>query len=254
VVDEVNSFGAEAVVLDPALGDGSVLEVLEQLHTKHSWFISNRNAPLPETRRFGNPFGLEDYKTIAYEIWLQLGGDLPEWCFVPVGGGDGFAGIWRGFLDLRQLGLATRVPRMVACQPDAGASLVVAVRDNLDLVPRVATSATIALSLVDERSSELSLRAIRESSGTAVAVSDDELHRELQVLGGCGISLEPSSAAAFAALRKLVAAGTVPRNDRALVLATGAGLRWPASFDRFKGSARKVAAPNVGALTEVVAV
>ena len=209
---------------------------------------------MPETRRFGNPFGLEGYKTIAYEIWLQLRGDLPEWCFIPVGGGDGIAGVWRGFLDLRHLGFASRLPRMVACQPEAGASLVAALRDNLDAVPRVPTSPTIALSLVDERSSDLSLRAIRESGGTAIAVNDGEIRCALDVLAGCGISLEPSSAAAFAALPKLVATGALLNNERALFLATGAGLRWPASYDRFRDRVRKIAAPNIAALAKIASI
>ncbi len=124
IIDEVRFYGAEAVVIDPSSGPGSILELVERLHVDHGWFISNRNDPLPTGRRFGNPFGLEGYKTMAFEIWRQLGGKSPDWCLMPVGGGDGIVGLWRGFLELKSLGLTTTVPRMVACQPTAGASLV----------------------------------------------------------------------------------------------------------------------------------
>jgi threonine synthase len=68
IIDEIRYYGADAVVIDPASAHSSVLELVERLHVEHGWFISNRNDPLPSGRRFGNPFGLEGYKTIAFEI------------------------------------------------------------------------------------------------------------------------------------------------------------------------------------------
>jgi threonine synthase len=249
IIDEIRYYGADAVVIDPASAHSSVLELVERLHVEHGWFISNRNDPLPSGRRFGNPFGLEGYKTIAFEIWRQLGGKSPDWCLMPVGGGDGIVGLWRGFLELKSLGLTTSVPRMVACQPTAGASLVNACTRSLGQIEPVETSETIALSLVDERSADQSLRAVNQSNGTAVAVDDDQLRDALELLGACGIEVEPSSAAAIAGLETLSISGTI---DGGLIVAilTGTGLRWPATFGRLHSG--KASAPNMDSLSTVL--
>lgn len=232
VVAEVRHYGGEAVIVEPDRGPGSPLTLLEALHQDHGWFVSNRNAPLVEGRRVGNPFGLEGYKTIAYEIWQQLGRRVPAWCCVPVGGGDGIAGVWRGFRELVELGLAPTGPRMVACQPEAGDSVVAAWRAGWPDVRPVRPRPTIALSLVDRLSGDHALRAVRESGGSAVAVTDEAIRDAGRELGQHGLALEPSSATALAGLRALGKEGVLRPAETAVVLGTGAGLRWPATYDR----------------------
>ena len=252
VVAEVRHYGGEAVIVEPARGSGSALALLEALHREHGWFISNRNAPLVEGRRFGNPFGLEGYKTIAYEIWHQLGGRVPTWCCVPVGGGDGIAGIWRGFHELTELGLVETPPRMVACQPEAGDSVVAAWRAGLAEVAPVRVQPTIALSLVDRLSGDHALRAVRESGGRAVAVSDEAIRDAGEELGRHGVALEPSSATALAGLRALGKEGGLRPGESAVVLGTGAGLRWPATYDRIAAADVPRVLPELAALRSAV--
>ncbi len=251
VVAEVRHYGGDAVIVEFGTG-GSVLTLLERLFRDHGWFISNRNAPLVEGRRFGNPFGLEGYKSIAYEIWHQLGGRLPSWCFFPVGGGDGLAGLWRGFQELVALGVAERTPRMAACQPEAGASILEAWRNGAHEVAPIPIGPTIALSLIDRQSGDHALRAIRESAGEAVAVSEDVLREAGRALGAHGIAVEPSSAAALAGLMAAATAGRFQPGDSATIIATGAALRWPASFDRVPPDVAPRIPARIEALRDVV--
>lgn len=251
VAAEVRHYAGNAVIVEPGPGE-SVLTLLECLFRDHGWFISNRNAPLVEGRRFGNPFGLEGYKTMAYEIWHQLGGRLPSWCFFPVGGGDGLAGLWRGFQELVALGVAERAPRMVACQPQAGASILEAWRTGASEVSPIAIRSTIALSLIDRQSGDHALRAVRESTGQAVAVSDEALLDAGSTLGKQGVAVEPSSAAALAGLIALGKAGKLQPGDSATIIATGAALRWPASYERTRPDAIPRIPARVEALREVV--
>lgn len=251
VVAEVRHYGGEAVIVDSGT-DGSVLELLEELFREHGWFISNRNAPLIAGRRFGNPFALEGYKTIAYELWQQLGGRLPAWCFFPVGGGDGLAGLWRGFQDLVGLGLAERGPRMVACQPEAGASLLAAWQTNAPEVSPVPIGRTVALSLIDRQSGDHALRAVRESGGRPVAVPDSALQEAGRRLARRGIAVEPSSAAALAGLLALGAEGVLAPSDSVVLVATGAALRWPASYEQASAHPVPSIPARLDALRQVV--
>ena len=233
---EIRFFGAEVAVIS----DGNIVPLMAELWREHGWYISQRNSPGVGGRPFGNPFGLEGYKTMSYEIFHQLGGRAPDAVYVPVAGGDGTWGIYRGFRELHELGLATHVPRIVACQSASGAPIVNAVERGLDEVAPVEASATIAFSIVDRLSGDHALQAVRRSGGTAVAVSDAELVEALDMLRRVGICVEPSSAASLAALRSQARAGVRFDGQTVVVIGTGAGIRWPATFEPFRSESRPV--------------
>jgi threonine synthase len=224
---EMRFYGAEVVTIE----DGTIVPLIGDLVANHGWYVSQRNAPGGGGRSFGNPYGMEGYKTIAYEIFHQLGGRAPDKVFLPVGGGDAAWGVYKGFRELHDAGLAVRVPQIIACQSAAGAPLEHAWRNNLAAVEPVATSATIAFSIVERQTGDHALWAVRRSGGRAVAVVDDELRAAERSLGAAGICVEPSSAASLAGGRALAAEGEIAPDETVVLLATGAGLRWPATFD-----------------------
>jgi threonine synthase len=226
VLQELQFFGAEVVIIS----DGTTIPLMASLWRDHGWYVSQRNAPGVGGRQFGNPYGMEGYKTIAYEIFDQLGQRVPDKVLMPVGGGDGAWGIYKGFAELQRLGMASRVPQIIACQSAAGAPLERAWREELPRVEPVATTETIAFSIVERQSGDHALLAIRRSGGRAVAVTDAALRAAEETLRRTGIFVEPSSAASLAGARALAAAGEIASDDVVVLIGTGTGLRWPATF------------------------
>lgn len=194
--------------------------VIDTLLRYHGWSLSNRNDPNP----WGNPFGIEGYRTIAFEIVRELGG-VPDAVLVPTCGADGLYGIWKGFRELEAAGVVDRHPRMIAVQPEVSDSLVRAIATEANEVPETPLRPSIALSLTDQRSGRLGLAAVRESGGTALRVSEDEIVNAIARLGRLGICAEPAAAAGVAALVRL------PEGiQTVVVLVTAGGLRWPSTF------------------------
>jgi threonine synthase len=149
---------------------------------------------------------------------------------VPVGGGDGAWGIYKGFEELVHLGLAPSVPRITVCQSAAGAPLVNAYRHRLAQVATVDVADTVAFSIVDRHSGDHALWAIQRSRGQAVAVDDAAIREAEALLARTGVCVEPSSAASLAGLRKLARSDEHFAGETVVLIGTGAGLRWPATF------------------------
>jgi threonine synthase len=196
-----------------------------QLVDHHGYGYVGRNFPRP----LANPYGLEGYKSIAYEIVRDLGGRPPDMVVMPSCGGDGIFGAWRGFCELFQAGIIDRRPRMVGCGLSAAPSVAVAWRDRQDHVTAIPTRPSIGLSLVDERGGDHALWAMRESGGCALSLDDADLVRGMAMFGRLGVLAEPAGAAGLAALgsRDWPAAGGA--GEVAVVVMTGGSGRWPAS-------------------------
>jgi threonine synthase len=222
------------------------------LWSDHGWYISQRNAPGVGGRLFGNPYGMEGYKTIAYEIFDQLGKTVPDKVLMPVGGGDGAWGLYKGFAELHDLGLSPRIPQIIACQSAAGAPLERAWREALPQVEPVPTSQTIAFSIVERQSGDHALLGIRRSQGRAVAVTDAALRAAEETLRQGGVCVEPSSAASLAGARELAKAGEIAPDDVVVLIGTGTGLRWPATFED-SGAEAPAITGSLTALQQVVA-
>ena len=220
----MQALGARIVEME-----GTFVQIEQFLHTLEllpTWYDAT-------TKRAANPFQAEAPKTIAYEIVGQLG-QAPDWVIVPVGGGATLFGIWRGFLDLQHLGCIARVPRLVAVQPARFNTLEVALQQGLR------TQADLQTIAMDERVETIArnlkhgvppdgadaLRAVGESGGTALSVTDaDALDWQRRLGTEEGIFCEPSSAVAGAAAAALVRDGIVRSTETVVAVITGSGLR-----------------------------
>jgi threonine synthase len=171
-----------------------------------------------------NPFGIEGYKTIAYELFEQLG-DVPDAVVVPTAYGDGLAGVLRGFHDLVSIGVADRVPRMIAAEPLGPYAASLAAGD--DVPRRVDPAPSVAFSTATPVATWQGVSALRSSGGAAVAVHDDATVLEAQLTAARteGLYLEASAAVSFAVLRKLVSRREVSDDDVVVVLGTSTGLK-----------------------------
>ena len=152
----------------------------------------------------GPPYGGEGYKTIAYEIWLQLERRVPWAVFVPTGYAELLHGVWKGFRELRDLGLTDTAPLMVACEPDALGPLreALAASSPTAIVP---SQSTIAYAIATSVNGYRGVVALEESGGFPVAVTDQEMLEAQAQLAGAGIWAEASAAASLAGLRKALA-------------------------------------------------
>lgn len=182
-----------------------------------------------------NPFRIEGQKTLGYEIIEQLG-HVPDWIIMPVGNAGNISAVWKGLLEFREMGLIEKLPRMVGVQAEGASPIVDAfTKGNMQIVntSRPETIAT-AIRIGAPVSWKKALRAIGDSNGIAVKVSDNEI---LEAQGSLarleGLFVEPASAAPIAGLKKLIQNGTISRDEEIVCVATGHGLKDPDIITKF---------------------
>ncbi len=177
------------------------------------------------------PYRIEGKKTMAYELAEQMEWEWPDWIVYPTGGGTGMVGMWKAFEEIEHLGWVPRGrrPRMVSVQADGCAPIVRAFERGTETAPPWENPATVADGLRVPRAigDFLILRAVRESHGTALAVSDAAMIDGMLELGSTeGISAAPEGGAALAAIRRLVADGSIGSTDRVVLFNTGGALKY----------------------------
>jgi len=174
-----------------------------------------------------NPYGIEGYKTLAYEIAEQMDWQVPDCCVLPVCYGDALIGMWRGFEEMLALGWIDRMPRMMAAE--IYGSLGAALRDGGDALPDMPmTHDTVAKSTSATRSTYQALHVLRASGGAATVVANEAIMSWQQALARDeGLYVEPASAGAVAAVAQFKASGDIKATDRVAVLLTASGLKDP---------------------------
>ncbi len=177
-----------------------------------------------------NPFRMEGQKTAAFELCDQLAGRTPDWVVCPVGNGNNIASYWKGFQEFLRLGALEGLPRMVGVQAEGAAPIARAVAEGRKEIIPIEEPETVAsaIRIGNPANWRKSLRTIRDSKGTAVAVADDQILRAQRTLARReGLFVEPASAAALAGLEMLVGRGLIERDDEVVLVATGHGLKDP---------------------------
>lgn len=202
--------------------------LMARLVRERGWMPMSGHADPPVG---SNPYGVDGYKTIAYEIVEDLG-RAPDVVAVPVAYGDGLVGIWRGFADLHALGLVDRVPRLVAVEPFG--PLTRAVAQGSELAGPVPSRTTAAFSIASPVGTYQSLAALLASDGTARAVVDDEeiLEAQAEMAQACGLYVEASSAIVMPALAQLSRDGELRPESTVVVIGTSTGLKDPGATAR----------------------
>jgi threonine synthase len=186
-----------------------------------------------------NPFRLEGQKTIACEILEQRDWRVPDFIVVPGGNLGNVSAIGKGLLELRQIGLIDRFPRLVVIQA-AGASpfynMLASGASEIVPVAQPRTEAT-AIRIGDPVNWKKALRALRATQGLCEAVTDDQIFEAKAALANDGVGCEPASAATIAGLRKLVQAGAIPSGADVVAILTGHQLKDPESALRRRSEA-----------------
>ena len=182
----------------------------------------------------GEPYRVEGKKTMGLEVAEQLDWKLPDVIIYPTGGGTGIIGMWKVFDELEEMGwIGSERPRMVSVQAEGCSPIVKAYREGKEESEFFENAQTVAAGLRVPKAlgDYLILRAVRESKGTAIAVTDDELIADVRLISRLeGIFACPEGAATISALRKMVEAGEVDRDERVVLFNTGSGLKYTDLF------------------------
>jgi threonine synthase len=184
-----------------------------------------------DTSTLKEPYRIEGKKTMGLELAEQLGWELPDVIFYPTGGGTGLIGMWKAFAELQEIGLiGAKRPRMVAVQAAGCAPIVRAFEAGDEHAPRFENAHTIAAGIrVPQAIGDfLILRAVRESGGFAIAVTDDAIDAARgEVARKEGLLLCPEGAATYAAYKQSLAEGRISGHDRAVLFNCASGLKYP---------------------------
>ncbi len=212
--------------------DGSIEDTLDLVAAARD----ELGAYETSTYRGANPYQSEGAKTLGYELhaqWLEAG-RVPDWLVIPVGGGGTLAAIWRAFQDLRGMGVADRLPRLVGVQPERYNGLEIAMQrglttaEELQEIPFTDVPPTVLVKLAHTFSHDGAdaLAAVRESGGTFVSISDDDAFAAQRQIGRTeGLYAEPSSTVTLTAIQRLREAGTIGAGDVVTAVLTGSGHR-----------------------------
>ena len=177
------------------------------------------------------PYRIEGKKTMGLELVEQLGWEVPDAIFYPTGGGTGLIGMWKAFAELEAIGfIGAKRPRMVAVQAAGCAPMVRAFEAGEEHAPRWENAHTIASGIrVPQAIGDfLILRAVRESGGFAIAVSDEAINAALDAVARAeGLLLCPEGAATYAAYQQSLAEGRIKRTDRVVLFNCASGLKYP---------------------------
>jgi len=195
------------------------LEMVHDLCLSHGLYLLNSI----------NPYRLEGQKTIGFEAVDQLGG-VPDRFVLPVGNAGNISAVYKGLLELQELGFIDRLPMMTGIQAAGSSPVVRAIHENLpEVVPEKApeTVAT-AIRIGAPVNAEKALTAIRKTGGLAESVTDEEILRMQRDLARKeGIGVEPASAASVAGIRKLAEMGMIDKDERIVCVVTGHLLKDP---------------------------
>jgi threonine synthase len=216
---ECRALGAEVTLVEGLITDAG--KAVQAGVDEHGWF---------NVSTLREPYRIEGKKTMGYELAEQLGWDLPDVIIYPTGGGTGLIGMWKAFDEMEALGLiGPKRPRMVSVQSAGCAPIVRAFDQGLDHAPAWEDAHTLAAGLrVPAAIGDfLILQALRQSGGTAVAVTDDAIMEAMHLMGAAtGIFPAPEGAATLAAQQQLLEEGWIAPDETVVLFNTGSGLKY----------------------------
>jgi threonine synthase len=215
---QIAIYGAELVAVE---GSREQTALAAQEAARETYYASHNYSP----------FFVEGTKTVAYEIWESLQGKAPDNMLFPLGNGSLLMGAYLGFSDLREAGLIKRLPRLFAVQARACAPFYEAFRKGWEDTQAVAAGETEAegIRIAAPVRGSMVLRVVRETGGAVVVVDEPEIHEAQHLLAQQGLYVEPTSATAAGALRKMDK--MIRKGDVTVVPLTGSGLKSAKAHD-----------------------
>ena len=224
-VMECEAFGAKVIKLNGLISDCG--KYVAEHKDREGWY---------DVSTLKEPYRVEGKKTMGYELWEQFSGKLPDVIIYPTGGGVGLIGMCKAFDEMQEMGwIGEERPRMVAVQAEGCAPIVrawEAHKDRADFFPNAATMAS-GLRVPGPLGDLLMLRMLRQTKGTALTVSDEEMLRAGRELASReGIFAAPEGAATVSAAGKLASAGWIKPEETVVLFNTGSGYKYSEAWQR----------------------
>lgn len=214
-VAQLLAFGARVFSVEGTYDDAFDLCIAAS--ERFGWY--NRNTGY-------NPYTVEGKKTVGFEIAEQLQWQAPDVVIVPVGDGCIISGVAKGFRDLIGVGAIDRMPRLIAAQAEGSDAIARAVGGDGQVNPLIPSTIADSISVGLPRVGAMAVRAIRESRGEAVTVSDAEILASQRQIGRLtGVFGEPAACAPAAVATKLMSAGRLGPDETVVLVVTGSGLK-----------------------------
>ena len=213
-IAQIAAAGADVITIPGSrqdVADAALRHAGKIFYASHNW----------------QPFFVEGTKTLAYELWEQMGFEVPDHVIVPLGYGSNVLGCARGFAELRVAGEIDRLPRLYGVQAANCAPLFKAFEAGSESLVPTETGMTIAEGIASQKPTHVRaiLRGVGETAGAIVAVSEAEIIAALGALARRGLYVEPTCASALAGLEQLRASGRIRDGERTVVVLTGTGLK-----------------------------
>lgn len=218
------------------------------------------NLCIKATERFGwynrssgfNPYLSEGKKTVAFEICEQLMWNPPDAIVVPVGDGCIIGGVHKGLKDLIEIGVISKMPRLIAVQADGANSIVKAFESGNEIGSSPGKTIADGIAVSRPHEGVKALRAVKETNGYALSVSDEDILEAVRTLANrAGIFVEPAAAATLAGLNKSLSSNVLSKEDSVVLLLTGHGLKSPeAAIGDLKAT---VIEPDISIVEKVLA-
>jgi threonine synthase len=217
---ECKAYGAKVTLVDGLISDCG--RIVAERGPREGWF---------DISTLKEPYRIEGKKTMGYELAEQLGWELPDAIFYPTGGGVGMIGMWKAFAEMEALGWIEpgRRPKMIAVQAEGCQPVVRAFEEGAERSRFWEGASTVASGLRVPKAlgDFLVLRAVRESGGTAVAVSDAELlDAGIRLASEEGLFISPEGAACVVAAERLLRDGFLKSGEKIVIYNTGSGLKY----------------------------
>jgi threonine synthase len=219
ILDEIRNLGAHLQLVDGLISDCG--RVVREGAAEHGWF---------DLSTLKEPYRLEGKKTMAYEVFEQLGGRLPDVMVYPTGGGTGLIGMWKAFDEMEALGwIGSERPKMISIQAEGCAPMVRAWEAGEEFATTWEGAATYAagMRVPGAVGDFLILRAVRESNGAAIAVADGAMAEWVRWMGAdTGVFAGPEGGAVAAAVPILLERNLISKDDEIVLFNTGSGLKY----------------------------
>jgi len=228
-IAQIAAGGADVVTIPGSrqdVAEAALRQSAEIFYASHNW----------------QPFFVEGTKTLAFELWEQLGFRAPDNVVVPLGYGSNVLGCERGFAELVRAGETARRPRLFGVQAANCAPYHAAFRAGADRLVPTEIAPTIAEGIASAKPTRVVevLQAVRDTGGSIAAVTEAEIVDALGALARSGLYVEPTSAAAAAGLTRLLADGAIAPHETTVLVLTGSGLKAGAAIgDLLKLGARR---------------